>query len=447
MKRWLILLLSLAMALGMAHADEIHLEGVGLQDSAVRLFQEAHPEVTIHPSPHTAYFSTTQLVGQLISGEFAYDVFTMESDSFDIGRLIEKGYCAELPATGRIGQELSRMYGSIFDQVSRNGKIYAVPCALSMRYLMYDPAGWEAAGFTEADVPTSFPELLDFLERWVERIAEEPEDNISVSNMFDETRYHEGSYVLYLTDLLMDHYMMQMSFAGEPLRFQTPLFRDLLERCRKIGMDLYRYEPIHKGEMQLLMEYQGMRDLDKLVPLRLTEDQPVLIHAGLRVHMLNAASKQKELAIDYLEDVLSSIEPRDAVYLYRDAVPVEEPTYQSNLKNRLDRIASIRAQLEDDTQSLAERETLEFLLENAQLQLERYQTPEHQYVVLEDDLRLDRAYGENLYFQPPSALSVTTENGQNMQQLRDLFCSGQLPLEQFIARLDELAWMVETENQ
>ena len=199
--------------------------------------------------------------------------------------------------------------------------------------------------------------------------------------------------------------------------------------------------------MQLFMEYQGMRDLDKLVPLRLTEDQPSLIHASLRVHMLNAASKQKELAVDYLEDVLSSIEPRDAVYLYRDAVPTEEPTYQSNLKNRLDRIAGIRAQLEDDTQSPAERETLEFLLESAQLQLERYQTPEHQYVVLEDDLRLYRAYGENLYFQPPSALSVTTENGQNMQQLRDLFCSGQLPLEQFIARLDELAWMVETENQ
>ena len=68
-------------------------------------------------------------------------------------------------------------------------------------------------------------------------------DHISVINTFDEEQYGDHSYILFLTRLLIENHMLQCSYAGEPLHFDTPLFRELLARCQSIGRQLYFQPP------------------------------------------------------------------------------------------------------------------------------------------------------------------------------------------------------------
>lgn len=443
----LILLWVVAGLLSTACAESLSIEGMGEGHPAYAAFSEAHPDVTIDTFSHNQFYSTNQVLNQLVTGEFPYDVFSMEFNTFNVRKLIDKGYCADVSDSAFIQQELRQMYPSIVEQVSQDGKLYGVPDEVRISYYAYNPQAWEAAGLSQEDVPTSFTGLLDFLEKWVERISENPEDQISVCYTFDADLYGEHSYVLYLTDRLIESHVMQCSYANEPIRFNTPEFRDLLGRCEKIGRALYQCEPVKKGSMQLFDNVSGMRDLYRLVPLRLTEKQPILIQADLHIYFVNASSDAQELSTEFLESILATIQPEYAAYLYQTSQAVENPYFQDNLTNHQRRLANLEAQLEDETLSPDDRERLELDIEAARLHLETYQTPENQYVILEDDLALYHSLGDYLYFQPPSVFDPSTDNGQNMQQLRDLFCAGQLPLEQFVSRLDELAWMVEMENE
>lgn len=77
-------------------------------------------------------------------------------------------------------------------------------------------------------------------------------------NAFASEAYGEDSYISYLVDRLIQNYIMDYNFANKPLRFETPLFRSLLERCQKIGTDLYLYEPRAKGDLALFEDLHGM---------------------------------------------------------------------------------------------------------------------------------------------------------------------------------------------
>lgn len=139
------------------------------------------------------------------------------------------------------------------------------------------------------------------------------------------------------------------------------------------------------------------------------------------------------------------MEPQDAAYLYRDAQPVEDSEYKRAMdavQTEIDRLAK---RLEAEELEPSERNLLQDQLAQKKLTWEEMAVSEARYLISENDLQLYRTYGENLYFQPPSIFDPSTENGKNMKQLRDRFCTGGMPAQQFISELDRLAWMLEME--
>ena len=425
---------------------ELFFEGSDQNSVAYQKFTKSHPECIVNTETNI-YRSTNEIISALLTGEFPYDTFVMTTTSFDIKKLMKKGYCANLSESPVIQKELEQMYEPIQQQLTYEGKLYGAPFYCYIGYYAYRPDAWEAAGLTQEDVPTSFTELLDFLEAWVERIIDEPEDDISVCNAFASEAYGEDSYISYLVDHLIQNYIMDYNYANKPLRFDTPLFRNLLERCEKIGADLYLYEPRVKGDFALFEDLYGMRELAHLIPLRMTNEQPVLIKASLYTGFLNARGQHQELATEYLEAVVTSIAPEMGAYLYRDAEPVENPDFRRAMDK-------LQAEIDDAEKKLAtstemepvERHTLQDQVDVMKREWEQMSMSEERYLVSENDLRLYRNYGDNLYFQAPSIFDPSTEDGQNMKQLRDRFCTGNLSADQFISRLDELAWTLEQEG-
>lgn len=426
---------------------ELHFEGSDPNSTAYQRFIESHPECIVNTQTNI-YRSTNEVISALLTSEFPYDTFVMTTTSFDIKKLMAKGYCSDLSESPILQKELDKMYEPIQQLLFYEGKSYGAPFYCYIGYYAYHPDAWEAAGLTDEDVPTSFTGLLNFLEAWVERIKDEPEDGISVCNTFDSDQYGPQSYIGYLVDRLMKNYIMDSNYADEPLRFHTPLLKGLLERCQNIGMDLYRYEPAVKGEFGLFDDLHGMRELAHLVPLRMTNEQPILIKASLYTGFLNARSQHQELAAEYLQDVVTCVAPEKGAYLYRDAQPVEDPDYKRSMDH-------LQAEIDDLNKRLTTDTNMEPMVRNAQqeqmdemkLSWESMSAAEERYLISEKDLQLYRNYGDCLYFQAPSIFDPSTEDGQNMKQLRDRFCTGDLSVDQFVNRLDELAWILEKEGE
>lgn len=431
-----------------ALADTLYVEGLTTESDVYKLFVQENPEVDLQ-FESIIYNSTDELIGEMLTGEFPYDVFTMYTQSFDIDQLMAKGYCASLSDNPLIVEKIGEMYPSVQQQLTRDGVIYGVAYGSALIYYVYVPETWEAAGLSAEDVPTSFTGLLDFLDMWAERIADEPEYNICVTNTFDSELYDENSYIFYLVERLVENYIMQCSYAEEPLRFDTPVFTELLHRCVETGKALYENEPEWKGEMQLFSENSySMSHLATLVPLRMTEDQPILIRSALTAYFLNAASPNKELGLKFIETSLAALSNRTEAYLYSNAAAVEDPQYESMMEQWQDRITEIERQLENtqDMEPLARAE-LEIKRETFMNALEDVSNPKNRYIVSQEDLDLYRGYGDFLYFQPPSVFDPNTEDRQNVGQLMDRFCTESMTAEAFVERLDQLAAMIEAENQ
>lgn len=434
---------SAAFALG---ETQLYLGGSDKSSAEYKAFVNAHPEITVQTETNI-YLSTDEIINAFLTGEFPFDTFVMTSSSFDIQLLMSKGYCSPLSDSEVLRAELDQMYSPIQNLVSRDGAIYGAPFFCYISYYAYRPEAWKAAGLSDDDIPTSFEEYLDFLEKWVAHIRENPEDEISVSNLFDSDLYGEHSYISYLVDLLISNYIMQSDHAGEPLRFDTPIFRELLARCQSVGADLYKYEPEQKGNLGLFEEQHGMRELKHLIPLRLTTEQPILIKASLYTAFLNSRCEYPVLATEYLENCVTCIEPQDAAYLYRDALPVEDPDYRLAMDKVQAEIDRLEKGLTADNLEPSERNLLQDQMAQKQLVWDEMAASEARYLISENDLALYRSYGENLYFQPPSIFDPSTEDGKNLRQLRDRFCTGRISAEQFISELDRLAWMLEMERE
>lgn len=350
------------------------------------------------------YYTTEEFLHALNTSSPKFDMFQMNTDAFDCQGIMAMGYCADLSESQVVQEALSRMHAPIREKLMADGMIYGIPHSITFSTFSWCQDAWDAAGLTEADVPTTYSQLLDFLENWIKRIEKQPEKDISVNNMFDETLYGPYSYTYYLLNILMDTYVTHCERAGVPVRFDVPVFRELLDRTKTVGEALYKAEPKKKGKMQLFDNglsgytlFGTQEGMSHVIPLRITEDQPLLIKALMDLYCVGADSERKELATAYVESALTHMdthtEEYTRAYVFTDSQPLE------------------RADLESDI-------------------------PE--YLISPAWLADYKAYAHLLYFPGPGIYSMSTEESRQMRRLVESFSKGKISMEAFIQSADEI---------
>ncbi len=406
-------------------------------------FTQQHPDVHLRADT-MVYYNTQQILNGFITGELPYDVFTLWSNSFDIRLLMEKGYLAPITGNESIQAAMEGMYAPFREQLSYDGVLYGVPYGCSISYYAYDPDAWAAAGLTAEDVPTSFTGYLDFLEQWISRIQEMPEDDIRVCGYFDEEQYGAHSYTLYLVQLLMDNHILQSSYSNQPLRFDTDEVKALLERCQSIGRELYVCEPAQGGTYSLFTDASSFHSLFYYIPLRLTEDQPMLIKASMSAGFINVNSKEVEVSQDYLEQQLQRMAVEDQAYFYPDVNNVANESHVELAARLREKIDAAEAKLENDDLTADERDEILADIEKKEYYYEV--TASKMYVIPPADIEIYKQYGNSLYFQAPSVFDPNTDDGQRVRRLEEQYALGDITTDQFVKELDHLAQMLELEN-
>ena len=120
-----------------------------------------HPELNVTLAseyPQTMEELTTAMV----SGTGSMDVLCLTTSYNPVERLIDKGYAADLSGYPELMAVAGRMDPRFTQSVMRDGKLYALPVALSTNTLGVNAEAMEKLGLTESDLPATWLEFLDF---------------------------------------------------------------------------------------------------------------------------------------------------------------------------------------------------------------------------------------------------------------------------------------------
>ena len=278
--------------------------------------EEHHPDIKYEnlydtaDSWRTGEAHTGRVLDALQSGD-GPDLLMLESSLCDFEKVLKSGLVEDLSGHQGIRAALSQMYEPFQSFVTgENGGMYGVLYGVNGLGMHVIPAAWEAAGLNAADAPQSYEELLDFAGRWAERVEAGEVGNIrlnalrSCGYLMDDQRY-----TLWLTDLLLDSWIMRHQAAGEALVFNTPEFIALAERARETGRALAEAEEKPAADSLSLYDelfnggtgYGGPEDLyTNAFPMRLTADESARIKAYGFLFVVRKESPYADIAMEFI---------------------------------------------------------------------------------------------------------------------------------------------------
>lgn len=409
-------------------------------------FLKDYPNTTID-WPDQVYPSTSAFTTALLTREFDCDLFTWPTNAVDWPTLIDKGYCLDLSGSHTLMEMVGQMHPRIAEQAMKNGRLYALPTNITFRFYQINEDIWTRAGFTLADVPQSFPELLDFLERWCDRIEEEPKANIRVIGGWDSSSYTKSSYISLLSHMLIEESMMQMQYAGEQLYFDDPVLLTLLERCFSIGERLYRLEP-HSDTYALLEE--SARDVwpassDLVVYRRLNDAQPKLMEASVSMWAVYPSTDKADLCIALLEQVaadrwLDKTGRCADLLLYRDPPLLLHPNYEFDYQQYAEQADSICQQLVAENLNADERAALEDELALLQHTLQTIE--DNKWIMTTDQLADYQSATNGLFFPAPTVFHQSSTGYETLNSLCDRFANKIVSAQQLLTELNRVVQML-----
>lgn len=417
-------------------------------NAGLKEFLADNPDISLSQS-QVYYFPASAFITALLTHEFQCDLFHQGTDEADWPTLMEKGYCLDLSESTVLTAAVQRMHPSIAAEAIADGHLYAIPASIYFKYCRIIEKTWLNAGYTTDDVPQSFPEFLDFLSAWCDRIEADPEANIVAISGWGEDSYSSATYIANLAEVLINEVIMQYQYADEKLSFNTPEIIALLNRCTVIGERLFQLESKHYNAA-LFEEIGGSLWPEKassVVFFRLNDEQPKLINATLNMWAINASSSNAEKAVELLEKAATVIDDPSAyddLFLYQDAQPRLDPDYEKNLDHWTAEKENVASLLQNENLDADTREDLE-------KEVQKYQdcidfTEDHKWLVTPEQLEDYKAAVDYLYFPPINIFHQSSEGYEALDDLYKQFGYGKVTAEQFVQRLDQIATMMYLEE-
>lgn len=415
-------------------------------NEGTKQFEKDHPEIKLEWTD-VDYPSTEKLASDLLLREADCDLYSLNTTFIDERIIADKGYLVDLSGSEIITQEIARMHPFVQQHVIRDGRVIGIPTGISFKFTSIRMDVWEEAGYTEDDIPHTFPEFLDFLDAFAERLANESGLGFRIkANLWDESLYNEWSHAEWLVEFLFNEYVRQMVAVEQPVRFTDSELVDLMNRCREIGHELYLYEPMNQGE-GFFEETASNRWPRKatLLSVPIHEGQPDWITCTIQIDSVCSLSQHQDVAIELLEYIVKHIDDDEAVYFYSDAEPLLDKKYEERKTKDNKKIADVEYQLKNEKLSLEERDELEAKLRLYQEYLA--EDEERKYTVSAEQLQQYLSYMPSMYVYHPSKFADSSGVDWEVKQVLKRFVVGQISAEDALKELDQKAWMMEMEDQ
>ena len=415
----------------------------GNADDAYRAFAKEHPEIPVLFEP-SRLTSAEDVMRAMVGGDGA-DIYVLPVSSPLFKPLMQKEYLLDLSDDEAVRALVNRMYPALAEGLMQDGKIYAVPASMYASTLGYSPYVLEQLGLTEEDLPKTFPEFLEFVGRWDDEFA----GDYPAFSLFTDMLDMENAKLTFF-DRALSLYEATLRSRGEQITFDTPLFRELLSALESANLPelsesifsdtvgVSRAYTIFDSEAKptALFDFfysASINDynLDEgYKPLLLPRagDTPALMVAYMDVYVVNATSKNADLARAYLETVTKNLgDGLTRSLLPEENEPVESPNMVENLREG--EAALKDAEARGDEESAA-------ILREQVASLESYR-----YAISPELIEMYRGIADKLTLSQASAIA-----SDYASDLLKRYLTGQLDMEGFIRQLEQKLRMSQMEQ-
>lgn len=415
-----------------------------------------HPELNVTLAseyPQTMEELTTAMV----SGTGSMDVLCLTTSYNPVERLIDKGYAADLSGYPELMAVAGRMDPRFTQSVMRDGKLYALPVALSTNTLGVNAEAMEKLGLTESDLPATWLEFLDFAANYYYDYGEE---NADVALMDLNMRRP-------LFQMIRDQYVAAQLRDTGSVSFDTPLFRKLMQALEAIDFtELDPYEvkgdKIWEGndanefyEKQQLftryseaspraMDQSGYGRSNQPLILRLDSETEPVLPVIMTVIIVNPRSTRMDQAAAYLTAYAGHYDAETENIMFfpdqNDPVPnsyyeVQKQSYEESLRD-----VDSRIEKADESEKASLRETRE--------QIQGYLDElENQRMSVTEEMI--QAYREQvapyLYVTPQTPLT-NPESSNELDTLTSQYLDHAIDLDTYIREMNQRVRMMMLED-
>lgn len=286
----------------------------GVDEEVLQAFRQLHPEVEVKES--YGYLSPEDFAQQMVLQDSTYDIYCTDYTDIDFKNVMEKHYCVDLSGSEIIRAEVQAMVPEVVARVTEGERIYALPSYYEAAAPCYYASVLEGLGLTEADLPTTYDDFLDFVV-WFDAYRESLPEPVYLFNHVFVYR----ALVRMITTTQVDNCIR----AGEPITVDTPEYRALLERLTALRPVLERcswtgQRGFCDGEW-LFEEGASVYGIDGLLPFfpAIAAGDKPCAEGAIGVAFINPYSQHQELALELLELEAANRTAYSRVGLYADA--------------------------------------------------------------------------------------------------------------------------------
>lgn len=420
-----------------------------VMDKAYYDFTAENPDVEVVLA--TSYEDITQA---MLNKSSAVDVYTVNVDNQAYSALLKRGYMAELDGSATISGFVGGVYPEIQKVLANESGVVAVPLEMYTSCMSYNPVAFEKLGLTEEDVPTSWPEFLQLLQRLPEIMGEN--SGVTVVDYY----YTKDELKNTLFYNIINDYMLYLQQDGVEFAFDTDVLRSALTELEKVDFaalglpEEYMDDYISIGDDQppaLFVTYSDVtcesyayvqKDC-KPMPLAMTDGGQPVIRASLTVAFVNPYSENRELAISYLEHAVDNIDPIQRVNMCPGASePVENDYYQEALESIDENIASIEDELAkaDDDET---REQWQTQLDEVTQWRAEYEK-NYRWNASTESIEYYRSYAQ--YIIPSQYIGFDEQASEEFYSLMSQYIEGSIDLDTYLTSIDKKIRMMVLED-
>ena len=429
----------------------LRMDGRPMDDRAIVRTLLSLPELTIDRWEGD-WLEQETIATMFLSGNVPLDMLAMGSGSYDLQRMMEKGYLLDLsddPALSAIGED---SFEALRPLMYREGRLYLLPMSVSTYQSYANKRSFEAVG---RQIPATVQDLLDLVKWW----AEEGHVIHEGYKLFDY-----GPVKTTLVYLVNQIYVDSVLGQGKPLQYDIEVFGGFMRQLE--AMDLRDIEPDpddmeamgngggNGDAARFLISPQGGYYLEEDTPdsiitpmrLRISPDTPAWRKADLRVIGIPATTSHPEEARRFLAAYMKHLNERDRLLLsLSEEGPIPNPRYEERLREYEEHLALYRRQ-EAKEEGAKKRQLQEGI---ATWEKEMADFRENgRYSLSADTLRAHKAFMQTVYVD--NSLTMVLNEAladKDGTPLLHMYTQGAISLEQLISQANDKIRLMTLEQQ
>lgn len=414
---------------------------------AMHAFSMDYPNVPIVTDEITA-FDSAQSVVEHMRGATPADIYVFSLSDVDLGALARKDYAQPLDSTLLPGS----VYPAFIDAVTVDGQLYALPVELFGSMWGYNTRFLETFGLTEDAMPTTYDELLDFIDDYQRNYADLGLD----VQLYEDMQYIDMAKMITRYILLENELLCRAN--GEEVRFNSPSLLNTFEHIKNTDFSGF-FDPENESTDERSMDFYddmgyrallntsevlkmyGDKETVKPLCLKLTKDARPIIRISAMVLMVNPDSRHMDEVNAFLSKTVEHYSDEMRTMLMSDQ---NEPVINQNSASSIAYTQAALDYLKEQSAIVDEvtQKDLKVYIDGYTETLDDLKA--HQYIISKEAIDDYRSIAEYLF---PITTTFVQSSDEAMQELTNRFYEGNMDAQSFLKELDRRVQMMALEGE